>query len=153
VSSLSGGMHVLHTRMKEARGGWRSEKKANFRVVGDGESDHELFSVRFVNLPVQWHADRAIPVTVEVRDGRGEPAGGRSVSVSRFCHTAWDEYEVTVVTDSEGRATVDVPTHPRPGILSIAAAVEGDAPERNATGWKQGPNKRYGVYRHVDLIE
>jgi hypothetical protein len=153
VSSLPTGMHVLHTRMKDEGGTWSSEKRANIRITGAGDADRDPLTVRFVSLPTSWRADKALPVTVVVRDGRGAPVVGRRVSVSRFVHTAWSEYETSVLTDSDGRVTVEVPTHPNAGIISIAASAEGELPERNETGWKQGPEKRYGVYRHLELVE
>lgn len=153
VSSLPKGMHVIHTRMREAGGEWGSEKQANIRITGADDIDRESLAVRFVSLPKRWRAGKVLPVTVVVRDDRGAPVVGKRVSVSRFVHTAWSEFETSAITDADGRVTVGVPTHHEPSIISIAAAVEGELSERNDTGWKQGPHKRYGVYRHVELVK
>ena len=153
LAPLSVGMHTVHTRMKRESGGWSSEKVCHIRVVGAGESDRVGLSVRFQDLPEQWEADTLMPVAVQVRDGAGAPVAGRQVSVSRFCHTGWSEYETSVKTDASGLATVDVPTHPHPGIISLAASVMSKTPDRNGTGWKQGPYKRHGDYRYVEVVQ
>jgi glycosyl hydrolase family 2 len=153
LSSVADGLHVLHTRMKDGRGAWCSEKQANISVVQAGDVGPGRLTVRLRDLPETWGAGVAMPVTVEVRDELGDPVAGRSVSISRFCHTQWNEYETAVRTDADGLAVADLPALDLTGIVSIAVAAEGDSPRRNTLGWKQGRQIRYGDYGHVELVE
>jgi hypothetical protein len=150
-SALGKGKRVLHTRMKQMGGEWGSKKEANILIVKELELDRKPLSVRFESLPQRWQAGKPLSVTVVVNDDEGTPLVGRRVSISRFVHTGWSEFETSALTDSRGQVIVKVPTHYQSGIISIAASAEGDQSDRNSTGWKQGSRKRYGAYRHVVL--
>ncbi len=153
LSSVSDGAHVVHTRMQDEQGQWGSRKQVNISVGRVEDISQAQLTVRFIDLPAVWPANKALPVAIEVKDPHGNPVPGRRVSISRFFHVQWNEYETSAITDDNGLATVDLPAFHRPGIISLAAAAEGDTPRHNATGWKQGRHIRYGVYRHIELVE
>jgi hypothetical protein len=153
TARVAEGAHVVHTRMKDAGGEYGSEKEAKIRVVRSADGNVDRYGVAIVDLPRQWPVNQAMPLRVEVRDRFGAAVEGKTVSVSRFYHSGWHEVVREVQTNAQGLATAELPAHPLPGMMSVAAAVDGDIPERNDTGWKQGTAKRYGDYQHFELVE
>ena len=151
VTNLPTGLHTVHTEMKDDKAEWRSPKQATVRIAPERDAGPR-FTVMFKDLPETCKGNTRMPVTILVRDHDGKPAGERRVSIARFRHTGWNEFHTSATTGPEGVAIAHVPVAPQPGIISIAAAVEGDIPERNGTGWKQGRCKRYTDYQHITVV-
>jgi len=151
VTNLPTGLHTVHTEMRDGAAEWCSPKQSTVRIARERDTGPR-FRITFRDLPATCEGNLKMPVTIQVRDHQGEPAQSRRVSVARFRHTGWNEFHTTVTTDPEGVAVAHIPVAAHPGIISIAASVEGDVPERSGTGWKQGRGKRYSAYRHITVI-
>ncbi|MBU0678835.1 MAG: hypothetical protein KJ626_12050 [Verrucomicrobia bacterium] len=145
---LTEGIHRVSTRLGD-RG---SEKTAVVEVRRDGIAG-DFLAVTFQNLPGNWPFNRPLAVTISVKDINDIPVSDRVVSVSRFCHTSWNEWSADVTTDANGLTSITLPAMSTEGIISIAASVDGTLPARNGDGWKQVSVRRYGDYRHVELIK